>query len=136
MYAIHWRDICDEFLSIIAIKKHKPRARKPRNSNLKKNTPTFSIITLRTLDKAKLSTSRGQMWLVGCHFANLALLSAQKCQRSGQRISTQTGFLPHTYSKEFGFGATFYVKLPCKFISYILYTLIYSIFSHSGRNKR
>lgn len=32
-----------------------------------------------------------------------------------------SGFSPHTSPEEFGFGATLYVKLPWKFISYIIY---------------
>lgn len=36
-------------------------------------------------------------------------------------VPYHAGFLPHTNPKEFGCGATSYVKLHCKYILYIIY---------------
>ena len=44
-------------------------------------------------------------------------------------VPYHAGFLPHTYLKEFGCGATSYVKLHCKYILYIIYgfNILYEI---------
>lgn len=63
--------------------------------------------------------ARWGLWAAILQTLHDTVVKSARNQAKG--VPYHAGFLPYTYPKEFGCGATSFVKLHCKYILYIIY---------------